>query len=154
TALSNAGLVKRAQKEIEQGKGPKIQEDADGAVTGAFPDGVTARLPPGTPLREAPCSCGAAGVCRHRVAVALAYPARQARPGREGEAPPSAVPAGSPGEIGDDALLARIGRKLLNRARDLARGGVSVEIRRPDAAEPVATAVLPACTVRFLVPTD
>ncbi len=154
TALANIGLVKRAQKEAEQGKGPEISEDSGGTVHGAFADGVTTRLPPGTPLREAFCSCGAAGVCRHRVAVALAYPAwHAAQQGSGGEAD-IAAPVGSPGEIGDDALLTRLGRKLLDRARVLARGGVSVEIRRPDATEPIATAVLPSCTVRFLVSTD
>lgn len=155
TALANAGLVKRAQKEIEQGKGPEIGEDAEGTVHGAFADGVTTRLPPGTPLREAFCSCGAQGVCRHRVAVALAYPAwHAAQQGSAGGEPAVAATAGSPGEIGDDALLARLGRKLLDRARDLARGGVTVEVRRPDATEPIATAALPSCTVRFLVAND
>src|SRR5262245_54218620 len=74
-ALANLGLVKRAQREIESGKGPGIQEDAFGLVTGRFADGVTTRIPPNVPLRDAPCSCGSATVCRHRVAVVLAYPA-------------------------------------------------------------------------------
>src|SRR5690242_18306476 len=74
-SLSNLGLVKRAQKELEQGKGPQLEELPDGTVVGSFEDGNTARLVPGKGLKDSPCSCNATTVCRHRVAVALAYPA-------------------------------------------------------------------------------
>ncbi len=59
-ALANLGLVKRAQKEIAAGQGPALEEDDAGVVTGRFADGTVTRLVPGKPLREAPCSCGAA----------------------------------------------------------------------------------------------
>lgn len=78
-ALANLGLVKRAQREIAAGEGPTLEEDAAGTVTGSFKDGVIARLVPGRSLRDTPCSCGAVTVCRHRVAVALAYPAWHAQ---------------------------------------------------------------------------
>src|SRR6516225_4249639 len=80
-ALSNLGLVKRAQREIASGEGPDLSEDEDGVVTGSFKDGTVARLVPGKSLRDTPCSCGAVAVCRHRVAVALAYPAWHASQG-------------------------------------------------------------------------
>src|SRR5262249_22441884 len=51
TALSNAGLVKRALRELEAGQGPRLEEDAKGVVRGTFPDGVVATLPPGVLLR-------------------------------------------------------------------------------------------------------
>jgi hypothetical protein len=152
-ALANVGLVKRAQKELEQGKGPELSEGADGLVTGVFPDGVTARLPPGVALREAPCSCGAPTVCRHRVAVALAYPAWAKKDGGAEEPEPVAV-AWSPGEIGDEALRERLGRRAFERASALRRSGVTVAVRRPDRGDPAASAELPTCTVRFLVPGD
>ena len=72
-ALANRGLVKRAQKEIAAGKGPALEESED-TVIGRFDGGIVAELPPNTPLAECTCSCGAQGVCRHRIAVALAYP--------------------------------------------------------------------------------
>lgn len=153
-ALANVGLVKRAQKELEQGKGPELSEGADGLVTGVFPDGVTARLPPGVALREAPCSCGAPTVCRHRVAVALAYSAWAKRDGGTEEPEPVAVVAWSPGEIGDEALRERLGRRAFERAAALRRSGVTAAIRRPDRGDPAASAELPSCTVRFLVPGD
>ena len=151
-ALANAGLVKRAQKELEQSKGPGLVEEPDGTVVGIFADGVTARLPPGVPLRDAPCTCGAVTVCRHRIAVVLAYRAQHG--GEPAPAEAKAAPPWSPGEIDDAALLARLGRRTLERARSLRRSCCTVEVRRPGPLDPVPTAGLPTCTVRFLVPRD
>lgn len=151
-ALANVGLVKRAQKELEQGKGPEITEDADGVVTGVFPDGITARLPPGVALRDAPCSCGASAVCRHRVALVLAYPAWVQEPSESQDV--GAPPFWSPGEVDDEALRERLGRRTFERAAALRRAGVTVAVRRPDRTDPVASAELPSCTVRFLTPGD
>lgn len=157
--LANMGLVKRAQREIAEGQGPSLTEDADGTVTGIFPDKVVAKLPPSTPLKEAPCSCGAPTVCRHRIAVALAYgPWHESRAVDEptGAAPSDEGPAErserswSPGAITDATLEAVLGAKILERARrNLARGLVA-SVARAD----VPIARLPSCTVRFLVPDD
>ena len=49
-ALANLGLVKRAQREIESGKGPALAEDDSGVVTGTFEDGIVTKIPPGVPL--------------------------------------------------------------------------------------------------------
>jgi hypothetical protein len=72
-ALSSRGLVARATREIAEGDGPQVTEDADGTVRGAFPSGVQTALAPGVALADASCTCGAPTVCRHRVATALAY---------------------------------------------------------------------------------
>src|SRR6187399_3212284 len=71
-ALSNRGLVKRAQKELEAGQVPTLEELPDGTVVGRFGD-VETRLPPQTALRDVPCTCGAVGVCRHKLIVVLTY---------------------------------------------------------------------------------
>ena len=47
-ALTNMGLVKRAQKELDQGKVPAIDVGADGTVTATFDDGAVTR-PHGDP---------------------------------------------------------------------------------------------------------
>ncbi|HYC90676.1 MAG TPA: hypothetical protein VEO54_15780 [Thermoanaerobaculia bacterium] len=141
-ALANAGLVKRAQKELQQGKAPAIAEDGGGAVTGTFEDGAVARLLPGVPLRDCPCSCGATGTCRHRVATALAYQAAN------GSAAAPAAPW-SPGAIADDSLRARLGARTFDRALQKRAAGV-IEIRR----DAVPSAHLSTCTVRFLVAGD
>ena len=129
-ALANAGLVKRAERELAAGKRPQLAEDAAGVVTGTFEDGVITRLQPGTSLRDTPCSCGAQTVCRHRVAVALAYrawvsasapadlDAGGGAPADAAAAPSAgAEAAGSPGEVGDDALLGRIGKRAFDGSR-------------------------------------
>ena len=139
TALANAGLVKRAQKEIAAGAGPKIAEDAAGTVTGTFPDGIVATLPPGVPLHGATCTCGAATLCRHRIAVALAYADR--------EASNTGAAAWSPGEVTDEELLAHVGKNALARARALRRRGLVAELT--GGATPAAK--LPTSTVRFHV---
>ena len=151
-ALANLGLVKRAQREIAEGRGPKLEEGDDGTVTGTFDDGTVAKLLPGKTLKDSPCTCNAQTVCRHRVAVALAYKPWHASH-LEGAAPPSSarVPANwSPAEIDDAALEKALGARRLERARVATRGGLLVTVER----DGIPTAKLPACTVRFLVPRD
>lgn len=151
-ALANLGLVKRAQREIAEGQGPALEETEDGTVIGKFADGIVAKLLAGKTLKDAQCSCNAQTVCRHRVAVALAYKPWHAAK-LDGAPPPSSarVPTNwSPAEITDEALDKALGSKRIERARAAMRGGVLVTVER----DGVPTAKLPACTVRFLVPRD
>ncbi len=145
-ALANRGLVKRAVKELDAGAVPALETDADGAVQGEFPDGTTTTLPPGTALDAARCSCGAAGVCRHRIAVVLAYQRT-----RETGAP---AELWSPGVVTDDDLVALMGERTLRRARRVLQAGYRAKLRRPTAQDRTAQAELPTCTVTFLVPGD
>ncbi len=154
--LTNPGLVKRAQRELDQGTGASLDEAADGLVTGTFPDGVVVHWPANAPLRDTRCSCGASPPCRHRVGVALAYRARAlaARLAREPLDEPE-VPAPtqwSPGDFDDDALQARLGAHAMELAKACRRRGLVARLRGGTEAEPVATAQLATCTVRFLVP--
>ena len=150
-ALANLGLVKRAQREIESGKGPELDEDDAGVVTGRFEDGVVTKLPPGVLLRDAPCTCGSTAVCRHRVAIVLAYPAWHAGPGAKREpAPAPPVEAWSPSCFTDEQLTALVGKRVMTRAQTILRAGTVVELE--GGAAPVAR--LPTCAVRFHVPRD
>ncbi len=72
TALSNAGFVKRSLKELENGNVPEISYEND-ALIATFSDGVRTQLANGQALKEAQCSCGANGMCRHRVMLVLSY---------------------------------------------------------------------------------
>jgi hypothetical protein len=150
-SLSNLGLVKRAQRELAEGAGPKLHEEDDGTVVGTYDDGVVARLPKGATLKDSPCTCGATGVCRHRIAVALAYGPWHAAE-HAGAPPPSArvETSWSPAEIDDATLERALGVKLLERARVTMRRGLVATLEHD--AVPVAR--LPSCTVRFLVPRD
>ena len=143
-ALANLGLVKRAQREIAAGQGPTLEEDEAGVVIGRFEGGIETRLPRGVPLRDAPCSCGASTVCRHRVAVVLAYAAWQAAHA------PATVRPFTPEAFTDDALVALAGKRIVKRASDIRRAGIAIELEA--GATPVAR--LPTCSVRFHVPDD
>ncbi|ACU35832.1 SWIM zinc finger family protein [Actinosynnema mirum] len=144
--LANRGLVKRATREVEAGAGPELGVADDGAVTGVFPDGVTAVLPPGAGLDAASCSCGARGACRHRIAVVLAYQREH------GGAEEEVFEPWSPGSVPDAELVAAFGERAVAAARRVLRSGVPVVLRRASAGDPVAVAELPSATVRFLVP--
>ncbi|WNG36781.1 hypothetical protein F0U61_26245 [Archangium violaceum] len=155
-SLANLGLVKRAQKEIEQGKGPRLEELADGTVVGSFEDGNTVRLPPGKSLKDSPCTCNATTVCRHRVAVALAYPAftsASAAPAPEKAAEAAPEPPWSPGSVDDKALEELLPRRSLEHAGALRERGYLAQVRRGTfVGDDVPTVSLATCTVRFLVP--
>jgi hypothetical protein len=143
-ALANLGLVKRAQREIAAGQGPSLEEDeSTGLVTGTFADGVKTQLPRGVPLRDAPCSCGATAVCRHRIATVLAYPAWHG-------ASAKAEASWSPSCFGDDDLLKLVGKRIMTRAKDIVRTGIIIELEGGGAP----TAKLPTCAVKFHVPRD
>lgn len=85
---ANLGLVKRAQRELEGGKGPALELDAAGTLSALFADGTRVRWAAGQSIQEAACSCGAAGACRHRIMAALAY-----RSQAEAAPPPLVSPA-------------------------------------------------------------
>jgi hypothetical protein len=150
-SLANMGLVKRAQRELAAGEGPAVSEDADGVVTGTFKDGVVARLVPNKALKDTPCTCGAAGACRHRIAVALAYREQHARAGTDG----SAREAWSPGDLDEAHVESVVGARVMARARALVAEGevlAHVDEGSPPARPP--SVQLPTCSVQFLVPRD
>lgn len=141
TALSNAGFVKRAQKDVVEGKLPEIEQQPDGAVLARYADGVSTTLPPGLPLREARCSCPATGLCRHRVTLVLAYQAQFASAPAAARA--DAAPWCPSTLAGAVDLLPRA---TLEQARRLAAARPA--IRLTAGATPHAR--LPMCDVRFL----
>jgi hypothetical protein len=181
-ALTNRGLVKRATKELA-GAAPVLSEAGDETVRAAFADGPVATLPVGG-LAAGSCTCGASGVCRHVVGLVLAYgsfaggaagagappdgvspasaddaavsPPTPSAPPPAGPraAPPAGVVDWSPGRFTDDDLRARIGARMLARARRTRNAGYPARVRRPTAGDPVPTVELGSATVRFLVPHD
>ncbi|HET9955976.1 MAG TPA: hypothetical protein VFQ61_15820 [Polyangiaceae bacterium] len=171
-ALANRGLVKRAQKELDAGLAPTLEELPDGTVIGRFGD-VETRLPQRTGLSDAPCNCGAAGICRHKLIVVLAY-ARVAAASADGKSPDANSPdtqaraperieakstdaettSWSPGDFSDEELEHFLGARAWERARALFRKGYVAEVRRAMGPDHAPTALLPTCSVRFLVPRD
>lgn len=177
--LTNRGLVKRAAREVDRAA-PALTEDADGTVRATFDDGVVTTLPTGG-LEAGRCTCGAVGVCRHIVALALTYQRTAVSPGPvaasrgpaadgsvaarivdapghpevDGVAPvPPADEGWSPGEFTDEQLSARIGARMMTAARRAERIGYVARVHRQRPGDPVPSVDLPTATVRFLVPGD
>src|SRR4051794_16922623 len=71
--LANAGLVKRAQRELAAGMGPAVEDLADGTIAARFADGTETRLLAGQSPADARCTCPSSGICRHRVMLVMAY---------------------------------------------------------------------------------
>lgn len=151
--LANPGLVKRAARDLAEGRGPRLAESGD-ALEALFPDGVRTRLAPGQALMQATCDCVARGLCRHRVALALAYRAQVAA--EKADAPqasrhaPAQAEAWDPGALDASALEARLPRgerALLGRLR---ADGVEAELT----FGPPPAVAFPMASVRFLVPGD
>lgn len=143
--LSNRGIVKRSQQEIEAGEPAVEVEEQDGAVVFRWSDGAICRFPSNKGVRESECSCPATTVCRHRIRSVLAYQA----------AAPKAAPVAEPwdpGTIGDDALAAHFSAAALARARAQFDEGHVVELLR--AVKPAALLHSVPAQVRFLVPHD
>ncbi|MCB9592611.1 MAG: SWIM zinc finger family protein [Sandaracinaceae bacterium] len=140
--LATRGHVKKAVKELEAGRGPTIEVEADGTVVAVTED-ATVRLTPGSALRDTSCTCPAPKVCRHRVMAVLAY--GQAHGGDADE--PAA--RWSPAAFDDADVEALLGKWAWRRALDRQRRGYVATVSR---AEEVPIAELPTCTVRFLVP--
>jgi hypothetical protein len=136
-AMSNAGLVKRAQREIADKKGPDVREEPDGTVIATFVgEGVTTKLLPGKTLKDTPCSCGSKTVCRHRIAAVLQY------------ASGAGVETRAPWTITVDELTLWLGpRKATVDAAEAA--GVDIEM---GTHPPMAR--FSGCTVRFLAGTE
>lgn len=177
-ALTNRGLVKRATKELAAGTGPTVTTAPDGTVHACHPDGSATSLPPGTGLDNGACSCAAPGVCRHLVALVLAYrsaapaavgasdpaaaseaspgpaPRAEQEPGTPSPTPP-AVPAPeaawSPGSVGEEELRAALGAPALASARRVFERGYGARVHRATAERPDPWVELPTCTVRFPV---
>jgi hypothetical protein len=142
-ALANLGLVKRAQRELASGAGPALEQTDDGTLIATAPDGAVSRLSPGRSLAQCPCTCGAAGVCRHRIAAVLAFRDR------------ASVVVKPPWELDPATLDAWPARSQIEAA--LALGlDLTLQAEPPQARlEGVQAAGLaPIATVRFLAGAD
>lgn len=144
TQIANAGLVKRALRELAGDYRPRVTVDEAGLLDAQFSDGVQTRWPPGVPIQQAQCSCGAAAVCRHRIIAALAY-----REDAAAAPAPAPTEAAGVGTTSDAALARVIPAALLEAAQRLRVAGLGVEVRRRGSGEPCDTARLPAATVRY-----
>ncbi|NHQ84751.1 hypothetical protein HA050_01285 [Iodobacter sp. HSC-16F04] len=145
-ALANAGFVKKAHKELAEGKAPKLEISEDGALIARYSDQHIATLPAGKSLRDAQCSCPASGLCRHRVTLVLAYQQWAAASPR-GNADAAAEMPWSPAQF--SPALSELPPATLQKARKLADAGTVLRLNSWQATNPNPSAQLPMCTVRF-----
>lgn len=143
--LTNAGLVKRAVRELAGGLRPQLVLDEMQTLLARFDDGTECTLPHGTTLQNARCSCGAAGVCRHRLIAVLAWRERAAQE-TPGAAP---TPLREVARVSDEELASLIPAALLLAAERARNEGLVIDISRRGAGEACDTARLPSATVRF-----
>jgi hypothetical protein len=72
--LSDRGLVKRAQQELDSGEVSfEWGEDEEGTVTVRWSDEVKCVLPADRTVSDGLCSCAATTVCRHLIRSVLTY---------------------------------------------------------------------------------
>ena len=125
-ALSNWGLVKRAQREPK----PALEE-ADGVLRAAYPDGVVCTFPSGSTATQGSCSCLAPGWCRHLVGALLAC---------SGDAPELDY------RVDPKEVCRLLGPRLSKKAEAVRARGLTLQVLGPP-----WEVRLPGCTVRFLV---
>ncbi|MEZ4439560.1 MAG: SWIM zinc finger family protein [Polyangiaceae bacterium] len=135
-ALGNVGLLKRARREVEAGRGPSIALEADGTLVASSPDGAVSRI--GRDIQSAlgSCSCGAPRACRHRIAAILVY---------QRDFAGAAAGAWDPGAFEDGALEQLLGAKLMATARREQAAAIAIQVQ--PGATPAAE--LPTATVSF-----
>ncbi|QBC45922.1 SWIM zinc finger family protein [Iodobacter fluviatilis] len=150
-ALSNAGFVKKAQKDLSEGKSPELNSE-NGELIARYSDGHISTLPAGAGLRDARCTCPANGLCRHRVTMVLAYQ-HQASMANEAENEPTASSHEAAVETWSPALfkteLETLPSSLLKRAYRLASANTLIRLTAWQSDSPTPTAHLPMCSVRF-----
>ncbi|RVT88750.1 SWIM zinc finger family protein [Inhella crocodyli] len=139
--FTNAGLVKRALRELAGGYRPALALDDAATLSARFDDGVEVQWPQGLSIAQSRCNCGANGVCRHRLIAVLAY--------RE-QVPADAAPATAALEsVSDAELAAALSPAVLQEAERARAAGLRVELRGRADGEPCDTARLPSATVRY-----
>lgn len=145
-ALATLGATRRARREEEAGRGPRLAVAADGVVEAIFEEGTRTRLLAGASLDEARCDCVARQPCRHALALAIAY---RARHGAQ-DAPDEAAARWRPADIDAVAFEARLPRSQRAALARLRARRQVVTLRH----DSPPTAVSPFARVRFLVPGD
>ena len=161
-AMANRGLLKRAQKEVEQPDlTPQWTESEDNTIVAIWSDSITCTLPGGKTLKDSKCSCSALEICRHVLRTVLSWQKKKAseivtttEAGEEDDSGNSTIQpqAWDPGSVTDSLLETQVPKHVRDRAELLWKQGVLAELLR--SAKPSAHFHCPGHTVRFLVPDD
>ncbi|MEP0873942.1 hypothetical protein NDA01_30000 [Trichocoleus desertorum AS-A10] len=167
--LSNRGIVKRSQQEVQSGQlSYELNEDDKGNVSVRWSDDVECRLPSDRTLSNSQCTCPATTLCRHLIRSVLVYQqCKMTEPGRtekiehqskENTSPSSNAPASvsstswNPGDIPDTTLAQFFKKTSLGRLKGQFDEGHVISLTR--SSKPIAHIHTLSCTIRFLVADD
>jgi|GEM_PF-2817875 len=148
---TNAGIVKRALRELAGGYKPTLTLDNDSTLTAVFDDGITCKWPVDISIDTASCTCASAKTCRHRIITALAYRSSNtneagATDGNPDSTEHTADPVAS---VLAETLEAFVSTSVLTQAKRHRKSGVTIGLHLKGKGEPCDTARLPSATVRF-----
>ncbi|WP_423487856.1 hypothetical protein [Mycobacteroides sp. PCS013] len=141
--LTNKGLVKRAQRELDSETPPVVSQAPDGTVTARWHDGNVSALAADQAVTQADCTCGATTLCRHRIGLVLGYQ-RAAQDTEDA----TAGSDWSPAMFTDAELAATFGAATMKAAERRRAAGYPATVRR---GQP-PTVELTSSTVRFMIP--
>jgi hypothetical protein len=155
-ALSNRGLVKRAQQELQlPDLTAEMAEDDTGNVQVQWSDQVCCTLAAQTTLGQSQCSCLATSLCRHLLRSVLFYQL-QSTAVSDGpktiEQPPEAVADWNPGSMTDEVLQKHYPKTVLKKLRSQFDVGQVIGV----ACGPKPSVHLHSLSLslRFLIPND
>jgi hypothetical protein len=162
TVLSNRGLVKRAQRELESEEfNCRFAESSDGTVTFQWSDGFDCTLPADSVIGDRHCTCTATTLCRHLIRSVLAYQRqsglrstedlKQSEPGSAARPTPSNQ-SWNPGEIPDTELAQYFKAAQLKQLQRQFDTNQVIELM--GGSKPTARLHSSGHTIRFLVPGD
>ncbi len=155
--LSNRGIVKRSQQELQSGQLTyELNEDDNGNVSVHWSDQVQCKLPSDRTLGNSQCTCPATTLCRHLIRSVLVYqqlPARQ-QGNKETEQNTPLAPSApwNPGDITDETLAQHFKKTTFSKLKNQFDAGHVVSLTR--SSKPLAHIHTLSCTIRFLVAND
>lgn len=142
TQLANAGLVKRANKALENGDIPKFSyqagKDKNDTLISEFTDAHIVTWHANQALPDSECTCPAP-LCRHRVQTVLAYRHAFDNP---------AVAISSPHTISRESIENFANSTLIKKAMTLCKHGLTLKLI-PVQNTHCASAILPMASVKF-----
>ncbi|WP_109808769.1 SWIM zinc finger family protein [Sphingosinithalassobacter portus] len=119
-ALANKGIVRRAARDVEEGKASISGWEGETAIVSA--DGETVRIDARGPAK-ASCTCPAPGTCRHRIAAVLLLQQQKEEVPEEDAVPNLTAEIAA---LPEDVMIRFAGRAAWRAAQEIAANGGEV----------------------------